>query len=51
MATIEDCTKMVEQLLKKDNEVMFEMNPGGHFADSAKRLTKGILWMQVHLDY
>jgi len=45
MATIEDCTKMVEQLLKKDNEVMFEMNPGGHFADSGKRLVKGIRWI------
>lgn len=45
MATIEDCTRKIEQLLKKDNKVILEMNSGGHFADSGKRLVKGLRWI------
>lgn len=45
MATIADCTKSLEQQLKEDNIVKLEMNPGGHFADSGKRLAKAVKWI------
>lgn len=48
LSTIGKCTKLQEQFLKKDPNtlrVLYEMNPGGHFADSAKRLAKGVKFM------
>lgn len=49
MATVLDCTKEASNILKVKNNVKFEMNPGGHFADSTKRLVKGIDWiMNMH---
>jgi len=39
------CTKEAEQILKSENQVFFEMNSGGHFADSGKRLAKAIKWL------
>lgn len=48
MATIADCTGTLEQHLKKQNIVKMEMNPGGHFADSGKRLAKAVKWIVSH---
>ena len=45
MATVADCTKEAAEILKKENTVKYEMNPGGHFADSGKRLAKAVKWM------
>lgn len=42
MATIEENTRKIADILKKNNDVKFELNPGGHFADSGKRLAKGV---------
>ena len=36
--------KESEKILKKENTVKYEMNPGGHFADSGKRLAKAVKW-------
>ena len=47
MATVGTRTKELETLLKADpltERIVFELNSGGHFADSVKRLIKGILW-------
>ena len=52
MATILDKTKLQEKLLKTDpnaEHVTFELNSGGHFADSGKRLAKGIKWICTQL--
>ena len=49
MATVGTRTKELEALLKADpltERIVFELNSGGHFADSVKRLIKGILWIQ-----
>ena len=48
MARIADCTGILEQHLKKQNIVKMEMNPGGHFADSGKRLAKAVKWIVSH---
>ena len=48
MATVGDRTREQEKLLLEDpfaERVVLEWNPGGHFADSGKRLAKGIRWM------
>lgn len=48
MASVGDRTRQMERLLKADANVkkcILEMNSGGHFADSEKRLVKGIRWM------
>lgn len=48
MAAVGERTRQQEQLLKKDrntDKVILEWNPGGHFADSGKRLAKGIRWI------
>ena len=48
MATVGDCTREQEKLLLEDpfaERVVLEWNPGGHFADSGKRLAKGIRWL------
>lgn len=46
MATVADRTKEIYELLKKDNDVIYEINPGGHFADSGKRLAKAVKWIE-----
>ena len=46
MATVADRTKEIYDLLKKDNDVIYEINPGGHFADSGKRLAKAVKWIE-----
>ena len=48
MATVGDRTREQEKLLLEDpfaEWVILEWNPGGHFADSGKRLAKGIRWL------
>ena len=48
MATVGDRTREQEKLLLEDplaERVVLEWNPGGHFADSGKRLAKGIKWL------
>ena len=48
MATVGDRTREQEKLLLEDpfaKRVVLEWNPGGHFADSGKRLAKGIKWL------
>ena len=48
MATVLDCYKAAEKHLKRDphvRQLVFEMNPGGHFANGNKRLAKGVRWM------
>ncbi len=47
LKTIGDCTRRADAILSKDPLLYaekLEMNKGGHFADSAKRLAKGIVW-------
>ena len=48
MATVGDRMRQQEKLLRADprcDRVKLEMNPGGHFADSSKRLLKGLRWI------
>ncbi len=48
MARVGDRTRSQEKLLREDPQVrscILEWNPGGHFADSAQRLAKGIRWV------
>lgn len=48
MAAVADRTREQERLLRaepKVRNVTLEWNPGGHFADSGKRLAKGVKWM------
>lgn len=48
MATAAERFKEQERILKRDsrvNKVYLEWNSGGHFADSAKRMVKGIKWI------
>lgn len=48
MAKVGDRTRAQEKLLKADKQVkncILEWNSGGHFADSQKRMAKGIMWM------
>ena len=45
ISTIGNCTRLADDILSNDPSVRrntLEMNKGGHFADSAKRLAKGI---------
>ena len=42
MSTVGECTGKACKILQKDNVVKYEMNPGGHFADSGKRLAKAM---------
>ena len=46
MATVADRTKEIYDLLKKDNDVIYEINPGGHFADSGTRMAKAVKWIE-----
>ena len=48
MSTIEDAVKEQDRLLREDPGVkrsVLRMVPGGHFADSVKRLAAGVDWM------
>lgn len=45
MANVITCTKETYGLLKDQNDVKYELNSGGHFADAGKRLAKGLRWM------
>ncbi|MDO4978388.1 MAG: alpha/beta hydrolase [Eubacteriales bacterium] len=48
MARVGDRFREQEKLLKEDSYVkdsILEWNKGGHFADSGKRLAKGITWL------
>ena len=42
MAGVAECTRETVELLRQENAVKYELNPGGHFADSGKRLSKAI---------
>ena len=42
MAGVAECTRETVELLRQENTVKYELNPGGHFADSGKRLAKAI---------
>lgn len=51
ISTVGDVTRKQEKLLKSDGKVkacVLEWNSGGHFADSGKRLAKGIAWLLEH---
>ena len=45
MANVIMCTKETYGFLKDQNDVKYELNSGGHFADAGKRLAKGIRWV------
>lgn len=48
MAQVGERTRLQERILKADPKVsrcVLTWNPGGHFADSAARLAKGMSWM------
>ena len=45
MANVIVCTKETYGFLKDQNDVKYELNSGGHFADAGKRLAKGLRWM------
>lgn len=45
MSTIADRTRETVELLKQCCEVKYELNPGGHFADSGKRLAKAVRFL------
>lgn len=48
MARVGECTRVQERLLEADPHVeasILEWNSGGHFADSGKRLAKGMSWI------
>lgn len=48
MARVGERTREQEKILKQDPQVrrcILEWNPGGHFADSAQRLAKGVRWV------
>lgn len=53
MAVIGDRTREQEKRLREDpkvSECILEWNSGGHFADSGKRLAKGIAWLMAGAD-
>ena len=46
-------TREQERILRADplaEQVILEWNAGGHFADSGKRLAKGIRWLLMNND-
>ncbi len=48
MATVGDRTREQEVRMRQDSNVRrvtLEWNSGGHFADAAKRLSKGMIWL------
>lgn len=48
MAMVGDRTREQERLLRKEprvRNVTLEWNRGGHFADSCRRLAKGVQWL------
>lgn len=45
MATVGDRTAKAESIFREmGSEVLFESNPGNHFQDAVKRISKGIAW-------
>ena len=53
MATVGERTREQERILREDplaEQVILEWNAGGHFADSGKRLAKGIRWLLMNND-
>lgn len=51
MAKVGDRTREQEQILQLDpcvESVVLEWNKGGHFADSGKRLAKGVRWLMKY---
>lgn len=53
MATVGERTREQERILRADplaEQVILEWNAGGHFADSGKRLAKGIRWLLMNND-
>ena len=43
MRRVEDCTlRAVGRLRQQDVDTRMEINPGGHYADGAERLRKGL---------
>lgn len=45
LSTVLDNTRKLKTYLEERNIVFFEINRGGHFADSGKRLAKAIRWI------
>lgn len=46
LAAVGRCTQEAERLLKqKGASTLFELNPGGHFDDSAQRLARGVAFL------
>lgn len=45
LSTVLDNTRKLKTYLEERNNVFFEINRGGHFADSGKRLAKAIRWI------
>ncbi len=46
MQTVEENTRKMESILRDQGiDTIFELNEGGHFADDALRLAKGIRWV------
>ncbi len=45
MATVGNRTREQERILRETHDVILEWNNGGHFADSAQSLAKGIRWL------
>ena len=45
MATVGECTEQAYKILKQKNHVKYELNSGGHFADSGKRLAKAVRFL------
>lgn len=48
MSQVGNCTRRQEEILQREPLVrasVLEWNSGGHFADSGKRLAKGIFWL------
>lgn len=53
MATVGERTREQERILRADplaEQVILEWNAGGHFADSGKRIAKGIRWLLMNND-
>ncbi len=46
MKPVEENTRIIAEKLEKFGvKTIFELNPGGHFVDDAKRTAKGIAWV------
>jgi len=45
MARVEECTRAVYEQLRGQNKTAFVHEPGGHFRDTAQRLSHAITWL------